>query len=182
MTNKTFENKVLVATDGSQPSIVGIERAVQIAKEKNADLIALYVDSTFSDVDVRGYEAFVRWGEMKKEKNMDKDIKEMSAKHSDAAIMAEKYYKDVGKPLTLQKGEASLKVAESLAEKHGVKVKTMVERGKEVATILKIAEKENVDTIVIGSTGMTGISKVLLGSVAEKVSALASCSVLIIRG
>ncbi|MCL0070885.1 universal stress protein, partial [Dehalococcoidia bacterium] len=173
--------KVLVATDGSRPSIMGIEHAVQIAKEKKADLIALYVDTSFSDVDVRGYDAFV-WSVLKKEKNMeDEDIKEMAIGHIDAASMVEKYYKDIGKPAALLKGESSLKVAESLAEEQGVKVKTMVERGSAVKTIIKIADEENVDMIVIGSRGMTGFDRIMLGSVAEKVSALAPCPVLIVR-
>ena len=173
--------KILVATDGSEPSIVGIERAIQLAKEKNADLIALYVDTSFSHVDARGYDAFV-WDVLKRELNkVDKDIKEMTAEHIDAGTIMEKYYQHMGKPTAVLVGEAGLKVAESLAEKQGVRVKTMVERGKAVETIVKIAEQENVDMIVIGSRGMTGFDRIMLGSVAEKVSAMAWCSVLIVR-
>ena len=174
--------KILVATDGSQPAIMGIEHAVQMAKEKNADLIVLYVDTSFSDVDTRGYDAFV-WGVLKKttEQMKDEQIKALVAEHSDLASMAEAYYRDIGKPAPLLRGEASLQMAKSLAEEQGVKVKTMVERGRAVETIVKIADEEKVDMIVIGARGLTSFDRIMLGSVAEKVSALARCPVLIVR-
>lgn len=48
-------------------------------------------------------------------------------------------------------------------------------------TILKFAEQEHVDLIVIGSHGRRGIGRVLLGSVAETVVRGASCPVLIVK-
>ncbi|MCD5416012.1 universal stress protein, partial [Candidatus Bipolaricaulota bacterium] len=123
------------------------------------------------------------WGILKKaaEQMKDDQIKALIAGHGDLVSMAEEYYRDVGKPVALLRGEASLKVTEALAEKQGVQVKTMIERGRAVETIVKIADEENVDVIVIGARGLTGLDRILLGSVAEKVSALAPCAVLIVR-
>ena len=47
--------------------------------------------------------------------------------------------------------------------------------------IIEIAENEGADLIVIGNKGMTGAKRFLLGSVPNKVSHHAPCSVLIIR-
>jgi len=48
--------------------------------------------------------------------------------------------------------------------------------------ILRAARRARADLIVIGTHGRSGFSKVLLGSVAERVVRLASCPVLTVRG
>jgi len=47
--------------------------------------------------------------------------------------------------------------------------------------ILDVAEEQQADLIVIGNKGMTGAERFLLGSVPNKVSHHAPCSVLIVR-
>jgi nucleotide-binding universal stress UspA family protein len=47
--------------------------------------------------------------------------------------------------------------------------------------IIEKAKKANADLIAVGSHGRKGLSKMLLGSVAEKVARNAPCSVLITR-
>jgi nucleotide-binding universal stress UspA family protein len=49
------------------------------------------------------------------------------------------------------------------------------------ASIVKRAEEWDADLIVIGDRGATGLSRVWLGGVAEKVARLAHCPVLIVR-
>jgi len=49
------------------------------------------------------------------------------------------------------------------------KVKTVTKSGREDEEILKFVRKENIDIIVIGTHGRTGIEHVFLGSVAEKI-------------
>lgn len=168
--------KILVATDGSSLSIKGIIHAIKMAKEKNAEVIALHVDSTFMDMDPKGYTAYTAF-------SITQDVKSEKANVSDPDIrdVLNKYYDDIGKPTSLIHGEAGLEVAETIGKKQGVKVKTMIERGKEAKTIIKIAKQESIDLIVIGSKGLTGIDKLLLGSVADTINRLAPCPVLIIR-
>ena len=48
--------------------------------------------------------------------------------------------------------------------------------------IVSFAESNNVDLIVMGSHGRTGFRKLVLGSVANKVTSHAKCSVLITKG
>ena len=47
--------------------------------------------------------------------------------------------------------------------------------------ILDIAEEQGCDLIVVGNRGMTGAKRFLLGSVPNKISHHAPCSVLIVR-
>lgn len=60
----------------------------------------------------------------------------------------------------------------------GVKTERFVARGNAVDEIIKRAEDENVDLIVIATHGWTGWRRMVFGSVTDKVVRLATCSVL----
>ena len=62
-----------------------------------------------------------------------------------------------------------------------VAVETRVVVGETVSEICQVATQEQADLIVIGSHGRTGLSHVLLGSVAERVVRHAPCPVLVVR-
>jgi nucleotide-binding universal stress UspA family protein len=63
----------------------------------------------------------------------------------------------------------------------GVEVETLAREGDPADAILDVAEQRDADLIVVGNKGMTGAERFLLGSVPNKVSHHAPCSVLIIR-
>ena len=69
------------------------------------------------------------------------------------------------------------------ATENGVefKTETVEELYSITAAIVKYAEKENADLIIMGSTGKTGFSRLLLGSVASDVLKHATCPVLVIK-
>ena len=77
--------------------------------------------------------------------------------------------------------EATLKEASEEVDGAGVKVDTFAREGDAADAILDVAEEQNADLIVVGNKGMTGAKRFLLGSVPNKVSHHAPCSVLIIR-
>ena len=63
----------------------------------------------------------------------------------------------------------------------GLDVETHAREGDPADAILDVAEEERADLIVVGNKGMTGAKRFLLGSVPNKVSHHAPCSVMIIR-
>ncbi|MDQ3644575.1 MAG: universal stress protein [Actinomycetota bacterium] len=75
---------------------------------------------------------------------------------------------------TLDQGAAALKES-------GIQVETMAREGDPADAILDVAEEKDADLIVVGNRGMTGAKRFLLGSVPNKVSHHAPCSVMIIR-
>lgn len=78
--------------------------------------------------------------------------------------------------------EAALKKAKAAFAKKGVKAKAVLEAGVVPANnIIHRAKAEKADLILLGSTGVTGLKRVLLGSTAAKVVANAPCSVSVIR-
>jgi nucleotide-binding universal stress UspA family protein len=77
--------------------------------------------------------------------------------------------------------EATLRDAAEAVEAAGVPVRTYAREGDPADAILDVAEERGADLIVVGNKGMTGAKRFLLGSVPNKVSHHAPCSVLIIR-
>ena len=69
----------------------------------------------------------------------------------------------------------------AIAREAGVPVKCEILFGNEAEMILHHAREEDVDLIVLGSLGESGIKEFFLGSVATRVTAHAPCSVLVVR-
>jgi len=77
--------------------------------------------------------------------------------------------------------EAALEDAAAAIRAAGVEVEVFARQGDPADAILDVAEERGSDLIVVGNKGMTGAKRFLLGSVPNKVSHHAPCSVLIIR-
>lgn len=78
-----------------------------------------------------------------------------------------------------QEAETALAYVRTLAE--GVNLETVVLDGKPAAQIVKFAEENKIDLIVIGTRGKRGLERLLLGSVAEQVIRMAPCKVLVVK-
>jgi nucleotide-binding universal stress UspA family protein len=77
--------------------------------------------------------------------------------------------------------DATLEAAAAPAREAGVEVDLYARQGDPADAILDVAEELKADLIIVGNKGMTGAKRFLLGSVPNKVSHHAPCSVLIIR-
>jgi nucleotide-binding universal stress UspA family protein len=77
--------------------------------------------------------------------------------------------------------DVTLEAAAALAREAAVTVDVYARQGDPADAILDVAEEQEADLIVVGNKGMTGAKRFLLGSVPNKVSHHAPCSVLIIR-
>jgi nucleotide-binding universal stress UspA family protein len=147
--------RVLVAVDGSKPSIDASFQAIDIAKRYDAELIVLYVISP----DTRY--------------NYLEDV---------ITPRLPRAMKDV-LMIAMQKGAKHVDKVKQRASGKNVKVKTDVVIGISfvVKEIIEYAEKNKVDMIVIGSRGLSGIKKMLLGSVASGVLIYSHCPVLVTK-
>ena len=77
--------------------------------------------------------------------------------------------------------DAILDDAAAAARAAGVEAEVHARPGSPADAILDVAEETGADLIVVGNKGMTGAERFLLGSVPNKVSHHAPCSVLIVR-
>jgi nucleotide-binding universal stress UspA family protein len=77
--------------------------------------------------------------------------------------------------------DSTLSDAADQVREAGLDVETFAREGDPADAILDVAEERDADLIVVGNKGMTGARRFLLGSVPNKVSHHAPCSVLIVR-
>ncbi len=68
------------------------------------------------------------------------------------------------------------------AEANDIAASTFVGEGEAFEIIRRLAQKEKIDVIIMGSHGRTGLKRLLMGSVTEKVIGHAPCPVLVVKG
>lgn len=82
----------------------------------------------------------------------------------------------------MTEGKQATAYVENAGRAANVEVESVILRGIPAQEIIWFAEKNDIDLIVMGTQGRTGIQKFLLGSVAEKVVRHATKPVLVVRG
>ncbi|WP_338469496.1 universal stress protein [Niallia sp. XMNu-256] len=80
-----------------------------------------------------------------------------------------------------EEGNEILDHAVALAAEEGIEIEPIYVFGDPAIQIVKKAEKENYQLIVMGSRGLGNFKKLMLGSVSQRVSQLSHCPVLIIK-
>ncbi len=68
-----------------------------------------------------------------------------------------------------------------LAEREGVSVESIIGEGRPYEAIIETATEKKIDLIVVGSHGRSGLEKLLMGSVTERVIVLSPCAVLVVK-
>ena len=154
--SKLYE-KILIATDGSEHTEKAITHAIELAKITGAQLHAVYVISLVSPPGTL---------EIKSDPE--------SYRTMDASI-------DGLKRILRHEGEEAIKYISQQAKRDGVDVRKWIMEGQPAKEILKLAEEESIDLIVMGTLGRSGIEKFLLGSVADKVIRGSKIPVLVVR-
>jgi nucleotide-binding universal stress UspA family protein len=79
-------------------------------------------------------------------------------------------------------GQKAISEVEEYAGAAGVEVKEVLLEGHPSKEIIDFAEKNNIDMLVMGTLGKTGLDRFLMGSVAEKVVRNSKVPVLVVRG
>ena len=78
-------------------------------------------------------------------------------------------------------GEKNVNDLLVIAKQEGVNVSGLVIEGRPYEAIVEHAKEKGVDLIVMGSHGKTGLERLLMGSVTERVVGHADCAVLIVK-
>ena len=145
-------NKILFPTDGSIHSLHAAKYVAELAKNYGSKITLLHIlEISTGDDPIEIYE--------------DSWI---------APLWKEKVIKERGKKV--------IETTKEILNEYGISYKTKVFiHGHPSETIIEIAEKDEVDLIVMGSHGLSGIKRFMLGSVADRVSHYAPCPVLIVR-
>jgi len=77
--------------------------------------------------------------------------------------------------------EAALERRARAARGEGLLARAVLRTGPAASTIAETAKDEGADLLVVGTHGRSGLDRLILGSVAERVVRLASCPVLVVK-
>lgn len=84
--------------------------------------------------------------------------------------------------LLRQEGDEATKYVAEKAEAEGVEIERLTVEGHPADELIKYAESNSIDMIILGTIGKSGLDRFLLGSVAEKVVRNSKIPVLVVRG
>lgn len=94
---------------------------------------------------------------------------------------SEEWKKEIDEQL-IKEGKEATAYVENVGRAEKVEVESVILEGNPAEEIINFAEKNDIDLVVLGTHGMTGISRFLLGSVAENVVRHSKKPVLTVRG
>lgn len=77
--------------------------------------------------------------------------------------------------------KARVYVEDVIKQTEGIKTETFVREGEAHRIIIELANEQNINVIVMGSHGRTGIKRLLMGSVTEGVIGHSPCPVLVVK-
>ncbi len=80
-----------------------------------------------------------------------------------------------------ESGQGYINYIVGLAEKQDVAVESIVTKGQPFEQIVDLAKNQNVDLIVMGTTGRRSTDRILIGSVTQRVIEYSPCPVLVIK-
>jgi nucleotide-binding universal stress UspA family protein len=142
---------IVIGTDGSDTARRAVANAVSLAEGLGAKLLVVSVYEAVSDVRLR-----------EEQHDLPEDREWVFNQRDDVLAMLEETANE--------------------ARSAGVpEVETFARQGDPADAILDVAEEQKADLIMVGNRGMTGKRRFLLGSVPNKISHSAPCSVLIVK-
>ena len=143
--------RIVVGTDGSDTAELAVAQAIDLANSTGASLTIVTAYEGASRATIPAEERAEIPGDVQYETGPRQDINMI------------------------------LDRAAGQAERAGVEATTHARQGDPADALLDVAEETHADLLVVGNKGMTGAKRFLLGSVPNKVSHHAPCSVYIVR-
>ncbi len=149
-------SKILVPLDGSPTSMEAADYAIMLSTLHHAQIVLLHV------LNVAEYYSSLQFFEVKQPIESKEIIEE-------AKKEANKWFNSVKK-----------KMEEKLGTQTKIETHIIISQST-VKSILDFAEEKNVDLIVVGTRGRSGIKKLLLGSTASGIVTYSSCPVIVVK-
>ncbi|MDR1396869.1 MAG: universal stress protein [Desulfarculales bacterium] len=153
--------KILCPLDLSPHSQVVADYTAKMARQLRSEVIILYVAPEFTEF-VHFYVSPVP---IRKPAGKDDKVPASGEEHHNSLI-----------------DEARTVLDKLIADNFaGIKTIGLLVKGSVVEEIIAAANEQNVDLIIMGTQGRTGLERILLGSVAEQVIKIAPVPVMTIR-
>jgi nucleotide-binding universal stress UspA family protein len=148
-----FPTKILLSTDGSEEAELALSTAIDLANSTNSQLHVVTVGPWNPDPSYASHEASLRWETYEQASEaIGKEVQE---------ILDNQVRK-------IEEGGGSVQEAHQ-------------RRGRKDEEIVRVAEEIGAGLIVMGSRGLGGLKRSLMGSVSDSVIRHAHCPVLVVR-
>ena len=150
--------KIMIATDGSTCSGIATEKGIEFARLSGGTVYAVYVMPEANSFPMDGYYS----SSMGINPNWESTYEVMSE-------------------LFKRQGQQAVDNVKGLGEMKGVNVESVLLKGNPSDELTKYAEEENMDIVIMGTLGKTGLDRFLLGSVAGNMVRHSKVPVMVVR-
>ncbi|WP_458743536.1 universal stress protein [Candidatus Nitrosocosmicus sp. T] len=195
-------SRILVAFDGSKPSMDAVESAMEIGTKYNSSLIILHVlDSYKYPYLLSSVILAPTYGSDKLEKEREKFEELMNSLRekyksnkkkilmpSNDKVISEGTTNTATSTTSTSTSTSTTNAPSNTADSNptdstdsSFETAIIEAETSAASTIVDYAESKNVDLLVIGSKGRTGLKKMLVGSTASEVVKYSHCPVLVVR-
>jgi nucleotide-binding universal stress UspA family protein len=148
-----FPTKILLATDSSEEAELALSTAVDLANSTNSHLHVVTVGPWNPDPSYASHEASLRW----------------------------ETYEQASEAIGKEVQELLDNQVRKIEEGGGSVQQAHLRRGRKAEEIVRVAEEIGAGLIVMGSRGLGGMRRALMGSVSDGVMRHAHCPVLVVR-
>lgn len=131
--------KIMIATDGSDCSNLAINKGIELARLSGGTVYAVYVMSTAYSFDMDG--------------------------GAYSSVSTNPYWASIRKTLKNQ-GQQAVDYIKNLGEEKGINVQSILLEGNPSEELIRYANEEKMDIVIMGTHGKIGVSRMLMGSVA----------------
>ena len=148
-----FPTKILLATDSSEEAELALSTAIDLANDTSSELHVVTVGPWNPDPAYAVHEASFRW----------------------------ETYEQASEAIRKEAQEILDNQVRKIEEGGGTVREAHLKRGRKDQEIIRVAEEIGAGLIVMGSRGMGGVRRALMGSVSDSVIRHAHCPVLVVR-
>jgi nucleotide-binding universal stress UspA family protein len=149
--------KIMIATDGSDCSRVAVSEGIRLAKLSGGTVYAVHVIPM-------AYLPSINEGSF--------SSISVTPNWESAQSIQESWEKQ---------GQQAVNYIKNLGEVEGINVESVLLEGDPANELIKYAEKEKIDIVVMGTHGNTGFDRLLMGSVAGNVVRHSKVPVMVVR-
>jgi nucleotide-binding universal stress UspA family protein len=156
--NSSIFRKIMIATDGSKCSMLAADKGIELARLSGSKVYAVYVVSTADLFSIDG------------------DYSSSMGVNPNWESTYEVMYEALKK-----QGQQAVKYIKDLGERKEINVETVLLEGHPADELIRYAEEEKMDIVIMGTVGKTGLDRLLLGSVTGNLGRHSKVPVMVVR-
>ncbi|MDH3673433.1 MAG: universal stress protein [Gammaproteobacteria bacterium] len=170
--------KILCPLDGSAPAKQALALAIDMAKKHDIPLVLLH--ALLRVTDFSEFQHFAKVEGLAE--RVEPEVKRLQGMEARLEVGSAYDERAVSSRVLVEVGQHILDYAKFEAEHNGVReVSILLVDGDPADQILRCIDEQDIDCVVMGSRGLSGIKGFFLGSVSHKVTNRAPCTCIAVK-